>query len=243
MIRLDKFLSTVGAATRREAAAAAGRGEIAVDGVPVRRADVHIDPETQTVSLRGTVIPYRRCRYILLEKPAGVVSATESGNDPTVLDLLPPVMKKLGLFPCGRLDKNTTGLVLMTNDGPLAHRLLAPKSHVEKDYTFSTVHPLTEEDVKRLEDGVLLSPEGAEEKEPFRTKPCRIRMCSPTEGVITLTEGKYHQIKRMMEAVGTKIVSLRRIRFGPLTEDPALKDGEWRDLTDEEINALQRADT
>ena len=176
---------------------------------------------------------YRQFVYILLNKPDGYISATEDGRDPVVTELLPEKYRKMGLFPCGRLDKHTLGLMLLTNDGALSHRLLAPKSHVTKSYGFSVRFPLSDEDVSRLEAGVDIG--------DYVTKPCRVELRSATEGVIFITEGKYHQIKRMMEAVNNRITALERLTFGPLVLDPSLERGEWRLLTDEEEKALQGA--
>jgi len=170
-----------------------------------------------------------------MNKPDGYLSASDSGRetDPIVLTLLPDELQRIGLFPCGRLDKYTLGLMLLTNDGELSHRLLSPRHHVEKRYAYTCKLPLLTEDIEQLEAGVEL-------EDGYTTKPARmIAEAGSQSGVIVLTEGKYHQIKRMFEAVGNKILSLERVTFGPLTLDPALERGEWRYLTDDEVAALQ----
>ena len=231
-MRLDKLLSECGLASRTESKAAARKGLITVNGTPVRRADEQVDPDVDRVVYCGTPVVYRQFVYLMLNKPDGYISATEDGRgDPVVTDLLPPEYRKMGVFPCGRLDKHTLGLMLITNDGALSHRLLAPKSHVAKSYGFSVKFPLSEADVEQLEGGVDIG--------GYVTKPCKIELSSEREGVITITEGKYHQIKLMMEAVHNQITYLERLSFGPLFRDASLARGEWRELTREEIKALQ----
>ena len=232
-MRLDKMLSECGIATRKESARAARAGQISVNGVPVRNADTKVDPETDTVVYCGRPVRYRKYVYFMLNKPDGYVSATEDGKDPVVTELLPEEYRKMGIFPCGRLDKNTLGLMLLTNDGALSHRLLAPKSHVSKSYGFDVKFPLSEADLAELEAGVDIG--------GYVTKPCRVVLSDDKSGVITITEGKYHQIKLMMEAVHNQITRLERLTFGPLSLDPDLERGEWRELTPDEIDALNRS--
>lgn len=230
-MRLDKLISECGLASRTETARACRAGSVTVNGVPVKKPDTPVDPEKDCVTLRGVPVVWRRYVYLLLNKPQGYVSATEDGDAPCVTELVPAEYRKMGVFPCGRLDKYTTGLMLLTNDGPLAHRLLAPKSHVTKQYGFRTEAPLTLEDVRRLEAGLDIG--------GYVTAPCRVTLTAPDCGVIAITEGKYHQIKRMMEAVGNRITELERLTFGTLTLDPVLARGEWRELTGEELTALR----
>ncbi len=234
-MRLDKFLSVTATATRSEAGKAARRGAITVNGVPVRRADVTVDPEKDVVVYCGTPVFYKPYRYVLLNKPDGYVSATEDGRDPTVLELLPPLYTTLGLFPCGRLDKHTLGLMLLTNDGELSHRLLSPRRHVAKRYRFRCKFPLTTEECERFRDGLVL-------EDGYETKPADIELdADGKSGVITLVEGKYHQIKRMMEALHNQITYLERISFGPLSLPEDLARGEWRELDAAEEAALREA--
>ncbi|MBR3893615.1 MAG: rRNA pseudouridine synthase [Clostridia bacterium] len=233
-MRLDKMISECGIASRSEVAKAARAGKITVDGAPVRHADVKVDPECQTVVYCGTPVVWRRFVWLMLNKPDGYISATEDGRgDPVVTDLLPAEYRKMGVFPCGRLDKHTLGLMLLTNDGTLSHRLLAPKSHVTKSYGFRVKFPLSQEDVASLEAGVDIG--------GYVTKPCQVTLTDEKEGIIAITEGKYHQIKLMMEAVHNQIVFLERLTFGPLSLDPALARGEWRELTEAEILQLTEA--
>ena len=232
-MRIDKFLSNMGVATRTESSKAARQGGILVNGATVKKADIHIDPEKDVVTYLGRRIEYRKYTYILMNKPDGVVSATEDGRDKTVIDLLPEELQKLNLFPCGRLDKHTLGLVMLTDDGDLAHRLLSPKHHVKKKYYFESKFPLNEDEISYLEKGATL-------EDGYVTKPSEIELFeNKKSGHITLVEGKYHQIKRMLESVNNKITYLERITFGPLVLDENLERGEWRFLTENEIKGLE----
>ena len=233
-MRLDKFLSVTGTATRSEASRAVRSGRVTVNGLGVKSADHKIDPEKDTVCFDGVRVTYREFTYIMLNKPTGYVSATDDKNLPTVLELLPDELRRTGLFPAGRLDRDTVGLMLLTDDGVLAHFLLSPVSHVPKSYKFTAQSPLSESDVSALESGVDIG-------EDHITKPSSLTVGSDrASGVITISEGRYHQIKRMFEAVGNKITSLERITFGPLALDPSLARGEWRFLTSDEIKELQK---
>ena len=167
----------------------------------------------------------------MLNKPEGYVSATSDDLSPTVLELLPKELQRIGLFPCGRLDKNTLGLMLLTNNGPLSHKLLAPKNHVDKKYRFEVKFPISENDVRELESGVDIG--------GYMTAPCKVKMTGEREGYITLTEGKYHQIKLMAEAVHNQITFLERVTFGPIKLDETLARGEWRFLNEEEQKMLE----
>ena len=231
-MRLDKFLSVTATATRSEAGKAARAGQITVNGVPVKKADVQIDPDKDRVTYCGTTVAYKQYHYVLLNKPDGYVSATEDGRDPTVLELLPPQYTAFGLFPCGRLDKHTLGLMMLTDDGETAHRLLSPRRHVSKRYAFRCKFPLTKEECERFREGLVL-------EDGYETKPADIELNEDMRsGVITLVEGKYHQIKRMLEALHNQITYLERISFGPLTLPADLARGEWRELSPEEEAAI-----
>lgn len=229
-MRIDKFLSECKIATRSETAKAVRRGDVCLDGVPVKRADTPVNPETSIVTYCGEVVCYRKGTYVLLNKPDGYVSATEDKKDKTVLDLLPEEVTKFNVFPCGRLDKNTLGLMLLTDNGPLSHALLSPKRHVEKVYRFECAKKPSESDLCALENGVDIG--------GYVTKPCIVKMTGDTSGEITLSEGKYHQIKLMFDAVDNRILYLERIRFAFLTLGD-LERGEWRYLTDDEIKKLE----
>lgn len=233
-MRLDKFLGITGCCSRTEAKKIVRAGGVTVNGRPAGAADSRVDPEADVIVFCGRQVVYRKYTYIMMNKPEGVVSATEDGRDRTVLDLLPSDMRKTDLFPCGRLDKNTLGLILITDNGALAHRLLAPKSHVEKRYYFHSKFPVTEEEAGRFSAGLTL-------EDGYETKPARIDLEGDGDrGIITLVEGKYHQIKRMLEAMNNKITYLERIQFGNLVLDPALSRGQWRYLTEEEVGVLER---
>ena len=231
-MRIDKFLSDMGVATRKEIKAAAKRGAITVDGAVVTDVARHIDPECVTVTYLDRPIEYRKYTYVMLNKPEGYVSATDDAHLPFVTELLPPQLQRLELFPVGRLDKDTTGLMILTNNGPLAHALLSPRHHVKKTYSFSAAEPMREGVEEEFRRGVTLA-------DGYECKSAEI-VLSPerTEGTIVLTEGKYHQIKRMVASFGNKVTRLERISFGPLTLDTALMRGEWRFLTEQEIELL-----
>ena len=231
-MRIDKFLSEMAVCSRSEASKAARSGGITVDGQPVKKADVHIDPERNAVCYFGQPVAYKKFTYIMLNKPDGYISATDDPRERTVLELLDERSRKLGLFPAGRLDKNTLGLLILTNDGELCHRLLSPKNHVEKKYYFETERNITEEDKQKLESGVDLDGE--------RTKPAKLALSGDRSGVITITEGKFHQIKRMFEVVCNKVTYLERIEFGGIELDRNLARGEWRELTAEEVETLRK---
>ena len=234
-MRLDKLLSVTATATRKETAKAVRAGLVTVNGAVAKKADMQLDPERDTVTFAGRSVVYKQYRYVLLNKPDGYVSATEDGRDPTVLELLPPLYTDLELFPCGRLDKHTLGLMLLTNNGELAHRLLSPKRHVAKRYRFRVKFPLNAEDCARFRDGVVL-------EDGYETKPAEIALDEDQRsGTVTLIEGKYHQIKRMMEALHNRITYLERITFGPLVLQEDLPRGAWRELTPEEEAALLAA--
>lgn len=233
LLRLDKFLTDAGVATRTEAARAAREGKISVNNIIIRKSGTHVDPVCDKIIYCGNVVTYREFTYIMLNKPEGYVSSTDDPKSPNVLMLLPERLRRIGLFPCGRLDKNTVGLLLLTNNGPLSHKLLAPKNHVEKKYRFRVSDVLSAEDIDRLESGVDIG--------GYVTAPCRLEMTGENEGFISITEGKYHQIKLMMSAVGTHITFLERVSFGPIELDNSLERGSWRYLSENEQSLIENA--
>lgn len=236
-MRLDKYLAEMGVGTRQEVKKQIRQGKAAVNGTVVKAADTKIDETSDEVTISGRNISYVSYEYYMLNKPAGVVSATEDRRDTTVIDLIKEKKRK-DLFPVGRLDKDTEGLLLITNDGDLAHRLLAPKKHVDKVYYAKIDGMVTEEDVKRFAEGIDI---GAEEEE--MTRPAKLDiMKSAEESEIRLTihEGKFHQVKRMFLAVGKEVTYLKRERMGPLCLDENLKPGEYRLLTEEEIENVRK---
>ncbi|WP_308634656.1 pseudouridine synthase [Paenibacillus silvisoli] len=240
-MRLDKLLANMGFGTRSEIRRAVKQGRVTVDGAVVKDFGLQLDPEAAAVQFDGEQVVYRETIYVMLNKPQGVVSATEDTRDRTVVDLLEQGDRVLQPFPVGRLDKDTEGLLLLTNDGKLAHELLSPKKHVPKTYEALVHGDVGENDRAAFADGVTLD-------DGYETMPAQLvigpKEARGEEGVfsqITLTihEGKFHQVKRMFEAVGKKVVYLRRISMGPLQLDPSLPLGEYRPLTDEELTMLQ----
>lgn len=232
-MRLDKFFSQTGTLTRSQAQKQLKLGKVTVNGETIKKADYKVDPDKDEIRYNDDKIVYRRFVYIMMNKPRGVVSATEDRDQKTVLDLLPEDLLKFDLFPCGRLDKDTTGLVVLTNDGISAHNALSPKKHVKKKYSFETADAYSDADVTAIESGITL-------KDGYSTKPCKIERISETEGYIYLTEGKYHEIKRLFGARSNKITKLERIGFGKL-EIGDLPEGDWRYLTEEEISWFTKA--
>lgn len=228
MTRLDKYICDSGVLTRSEASRAIRGGRVAVNGSVVRDPSMKIDEKSVAVTLDSKEIGWKRFRYIMLNKPTDTVSTTE--DDPkSVMKLLPLEFSRMDMFPCGRLDIDTTGLLIITNDGQTAHNLLSPKKHCEKTYRFTCL-PLSEEMRLSLENGVELS--------DFTSKPCKVKLESPEQGEITVTEGKYHQVKRMFLAVGSEILTLERVVFAGIPLDTSLERGEWRELTPEEEKML-----
>ena len=232
-MRLDKFFSQTGTLTRSQVQKQLKLGKVTVNGETIKKADYKVDPDKDEIRYNENKIVYRRFVYIMMNKPRGVVSATEDRDQKTVLDFLPEDLLKFDLFPCGRLDKDTTGLVVLTNDGISAHNALSPKKHVEKKYSFETADAYSDADVTAIENGITL-------KDGYSTKPCKIERISETEGYIYLTEGKYHEIKRLFGARNNKITKLERIGFGKL-EIGDLPEGAWRYLTEEEISWFTKA--
>lgn len=232
-IRLDKFLADMGLGTRSEVKKEIHKGQVRVNGIPERSSEYKLDIQKDLVEVNGRQISYAQQEYYMLNKPAGVVSATEDKKNMTVLDLIQEKQRK-DLFPVGRLDKDTEGLLLITNDGLLAHQLLSPKKHVKKTYFVRVENPVSPEDIKILEEGVDIG----EEK---RTLPAEISCLSPEKNSLCLTikEGKFHQIKRMFQAVDNKVLYLKRLSMGSLTLDETLAPGEYRPLTKEEIERLK----
>lgn len=232
MIRLDKFLSDMGVGTRREVKDEIRKGTVTVDGAVIRQPEYKLEEESASVTFRGKPCVYEKYGYYMLHKPAGTVSATRDRRGTSVVELLGETGFQ-GLFPVGRLDKDTEGLLLVTNDGMLAHRLLAPGRHVDKTYRVVSRKALSGEEIARLEQGVDIG-------EKRLTLPAQIQVISDTVYLVTVCEGKFHQIKRMLQAVGNEVVSLKRLSMGPLRLDETLLPGQFRPLTPEEIAALRQ---
>ena len=232
MERLDKRLANTGKWSRKEARELIRAGRVRLDGAVCRTPEQKAD-ETAPVTVDGAPIAASGPVYLMLNKPAGVVSSTDQPGERTVLDLLPEEYRHMGLFPAGRLDKDTEGLLLLTSDGPLAHRLLAPKSHVDKVYYVEVDGVLDEADADSVRSGVTLA-------DGYVCLPGELELMAGKGAYITLREGKYHQVKRMLAARGKPVTYLKRVRFGPLVLDEKLPKGGWRALTEEERQALFR---
>ena len=233
-MRLDKLLSEMGLLSRSEARVACKSGHVLVDGAPIKDSSAHVDPEKQSIVFRGREISYRRYTYVMLNKPEGYVSATEDSKLPVVTELLDTELRKMELFPVGRLDRDTTGLMILTNNGPLAHRVLSPKHHVPKVYRFTAAEPMADGVEETFRDGVTLA-------DGYECKSAVIVLDEDRMGgFITLTEGKYHQIKRMVASTHNRVVTLERISFGGIELDRTLARGEYRLLTSEEIALLEK---
>lgn len=235
-IRLDKFLSEMGAGTRSEVKKYIREGLVTVDGVPAKKPEQKIEEQKAKVCFRGKELSYVAYEYYLFHKPAGCVSATEDNLHKTVMDYLTDVSRK-DLFPVGRLDIDTEGLLLITNDGSLAHELLSPTKHVEKTYYAKVEGHVTENDVNLFKRGVDIG-------EVMPTKPAKLVVLSEgdiSEIELTITEGKFHQVKRMFEAVGKKVIYLKRLSMGNLTLPEDLALGEYRSLTEQELLNLKNS--
>lgn len=234
MERLDKLLAGTGKWSRREVKALVRQGLVRVDGRLAASAEDKLDPAAAIITVAGETVALHRFTYVLLHKPAGVLTATEDRKQPTVLDLLPPELRRIGLAPVGRLDKDTEGLLLLTNDGELAHRLLSPKYHVEKRYFARVDGELSAADAEAFARGMTLG--GGLECLPAGLEVLPDRVC-----IVTLREGKFHQVKRMLAARGAPVLYLKRLSMGPLVLEDSLAAGAYRLLRAEEILALYRA--
>ncbi len=230
-IRLDKFLSEMGAGSRTQIKEMAKKGRIRLNGAAVKDTAAKVNPEEDIVELDGERVLYAAVEYYMLNKPAGVVSATEDSRYPVVTDLVGAALRK-DLFPVGRLDLDTEGLLLLTNDGPLAHELLSPKRHVDKVYYVEYQGTLPSDAANRFEEGLTL-------EDGTKTLPARWRQEDEGRGRLTIQEGKFHQVKRMFTALDCKVTYLKRLSMGSLQLDPSLKPGDCRPLTAEEIKSLK----
>lgn len=230
-MRLDKFLCENGYGTRSQVKLLIRQENVSVNGTLCKTADFKVDENKDSVTVNGTALVYIKNVYYMFHKPAGCVSATRDNRAKTVLDYLKKEDYREDIFPVGRLDKDTEGLLLLTNDGNLAHRLLSPKKHVPKTYYVKLQKPLMKEEIHLLEEGVDIG----EEK---KTLPAKVQVTNDTEILLTISEGKFHQVKRMLHAVGNEVVYLKRLSMGTLTLDEHLKKGEYRTLTGEELEKL-----
>lgn len=234
-MRIDKVLANLGYGSRKEVKKLLKDGAVTVNEKVIKDAKEHVDPNADTITVYGEVIEYKEYIYLMMNKPAGVISATEDGNEETVIDLLEPEDVIFSPFPVGRLDKDTEGLLLLTNDGQLAHRLLSPKKHVPKTYFAVIDQEVTEADAAAFRLGVTLD-------DGYVTKPGELKILKSgirSDIELTITEGKFHQVKRMFQAIGKQVVYLQRISMGPLELDESLELGQYRELTDDEISLLK----
>ena len=234
-MRLDKLLANMGYGSRKEVKALLKQKAVRVDDEIVKDSSLHVDPSKQNVTVFGERVEYVEYIYLMMHKPQGVISATEDKYDRTVIDLLDPIDQHFEPFPVGRLDKDTEGLLLITNDGQLAHNLLSPKKHVPKWYYAKIDGKVTESDIESFKQGVTLD-------DGYHTKPGELKILASgeqSEIELMIQEGKFHQVKRMFEAVGKKVTYLKRLSMGSLELDPELPIGEYRHLTEEELKALQ----
>lgn len=240
--RLDKILAHVGIGSRSELKRLAKEGAIYVNGAKVKDSGMQVNPDKDIIQVNGETVSYREFVYLMMNKPQGVVSATEDNRDRTVVDLLDVAYAPFEVFPVGRLDKDTEGFLLLTNDGKLSHNLLSPRKHVPKTYFAKVEWEVTEKDIEAFSQGVTLD-------DGYETLPGILKILSVgneaggvlSEIELTIMEGKFHQVKRMFQAVGKKVAYLKRISMGPLALDPNLALGEVRELTDEELSALRNA--
>ena len=233
--RLDKIIASTGKWSRKDVKLLVKQGRVLVDGIPAGSGDEKYDPAQVPITVDGEDIGYRRVTWVMMNKPAGYLSATEDGRGETVLDLLPQELQRQNLFPVGRLDKDTEGLLLLTNDGALAHKLLSPKYHVDKVYYTKVEGRLEEEDCRAFREGLVLG-------DGLHCMPAELEILSVgeiSEAYVTLREGKFHQVKRMLASRGKPVQYLRRVKMGKLTLDPELMLGKYRLLSENEIKNLQ----
>jgi len=234
-MRLDKLLANMGFGSRKEVRQLLKKGAVQVNAELVKDVALHVNPEKDEVTILGERVVYKKFIYLVLNKPQGVISATEDNRDRTVIDLLDAEHRHFEPFPVGRLDKDTEGLLLITNDGKLAHELLSPKKHVPKTYYAHIDGRVDEEDIEKFSEGLTLD-------DGYFTKPGELRILQSgdtSEIELTITEGKFHQVKRMFEAVGKRVIYLKRLSMGPLELDSNLRLGEYRELTEEEVAMLR----
>ena len=232
-MRLDRWLATLSVGSRSEVKQWIRGGQAAVNGRIILDPALSFETEQDRLVLNGKELDGRVVRHVMLYKPAGILTAARDARQPTVMDLLPPVYRGIGCMPVGRLDKDTTGLLLLTCDGELNHRLLSPGRHVEKRYRALVEGELEEKDVEAFAAGMDLG--------DFTAQPAKLTILRPSLAEVIIAEGKFHQVKRMFAAVGHEVLELHRCAFGPLELDPALQEGQWRELTAEEEKALREA--
>lgn len=231
MERIDKIISNQLGYSRKEVKELIKRKEILVNDILVEKSDVKVDPIKDKIMIKGKELSFQKFVYFILNKPKGYVSATKDNNEKTVLELIPEEYRHRNLFPAGRLDKDTTGLMLITDDGEFAHEILSPKKHISKTYEVIIDQEITQEMVTAFKDGIKLQEEVC--------APAILKKISSQKGIVILTEGKYHQIKRMFQTQGAKVLELKRIAMGKLTLEEDLKEGEYKKITEEELKQIK----
>lgn len=232
-MRLDKLLSECGVASRKEIRQLIRSGRVSVDGAAAASPEMKLDPYKALVCLDGTKIEYAKYHYYMMNKPAGVLSATDDGRQKTVLDLVTPEMRKIGLFPVGRLDKDTTGLLLLTNDGEFAHRVISPRSGIVKVYHARTEAPVDEADITAFKEGLTLG-------DGTKCLPAGLKLLPDGSCLVEVMEGKYHQVKRMLSSRGKPVTELKRLSIGGLKLDKALLPGDFRALEENELCSVMK---
>ena len=237
MERIDKIIASQGQYSRSEVKKLVKDGRVTLDGKVIKSSDVKADPDKNDIAIDGKSIGYKKHLYIMLNKPQGVVSATEDTDHTTVIDLVPKSLKRDGLFPAGRLDGDTVGFVLITDDGDFAHKILSPKNHIMKTYHATLQRPVTQEDIDAFRNGIEL-------KDGTLCLEAQVRPIDGDEPMaeIKICEGKYHQVKRMFAALGNKVVFLKRVKMGNLSLDESLEEGKCREITPEELKLIQEKD-
>ena len=239
-MRLDKLLAMLGEGTRTQVRDMVRAGRVTVDGAVVRDAGLQVDAEASCVALGGRVLSYKRVRHVMMNKPQGTLTAARDKKQPTVMDLLPPMYAAMDCMPAGRLDKDTEGLLVITSDGQLAHRIIYPKHDVGKVYFARVDGPLAQKDVEAFAAGLHISDSDGE----FDARPARLEIvsssASESEARVRVTEGKYHQVKRMFSSRGVEVIYLKRLQIGALKLDPALAPGQWREMTEDEVALLEQ---
>lgn len=235
MERLDKIIASQGQYSRSEVKKLVKGGRVTLDGSVVKNSDIKADPDKSVIAVDGKVLRYKKHIYIMLNKPQGVVSATDDRDHKTVIDLVPKELMRDGLFPAGRLDGDTVGFVLITDDGDFAHEILSPKNHIMKTYHATLERPVTEEDIRAFRDGIKL-------KDGTLCLEAEVRSLDSDTPMaeIKICEGKYHQVKRMFAALGNKVVFLRRVKMGELSLDESLEEGQCREITPDELILIKR---
>lgn len=235
LMRLDKLLGDMGIASRSELKQMIRQGRVTVDGRAVTAPETKVDSGACNIALDGEALHYKSFRYYMMDKPPGVLSATEDGRQKTVLDLVSPEMKRMGLFPVGRLDKDTSGLLLLTNDGDFAHKVISPKAGIQKRYYAQVDGTLDEKDREAFRQGLMLG-------DGTKCLPAELELLGEGECLVTVMEGKYHQVKRMLASRGAPVLELRRLSIGGLALDNRLEPGGWRELEEADIAKLFRQD-